>query len=249
MTPAPTSWTGDVGVTEAERLAARAVARLARPGAWLEAVDGGYLVRAAADRRRRPALRLDEAGFHVLAETPGLRPRAGGGWILRAQPSRRAAPPPGRPGVVLGARSASEAGGRTITHAVNLGESPLAWLARRRDAQGRPWLTPAEIAAAERLRMDVERAGLIGRLTMRWDGQPRGGGVRIDPAEQARAAKARVASALEAAGPGLREMLERVCLVGSALEAAERELSLPRRAGKTVLKLGLQRLAAHYRIG
>jgi hypothetical protein len=87
---------------------------------------------------------------------------------------------------------------------------------------------------------------------MDWSGMPRsgsGGGARLDPAERARAAKARVASALAAVGPGLREMLERVCLAGSALEAAERGLGLPRRAGKTVLKLALGRLATHYGIG
>ncbi len=57
-----------------------------------------------------------------------------------------------------------------------------------------------------------------------------------------------ILSAEEAAqiGAGLREILERVCLAGLSLEAAERELKLPRRSGKTVLKLALQRLAAHY---
>ena len=237
------------GATEAERLAERAAALLARPGAWLEAADGGYVVRAAADRRRRPALRLDEAAFAGLVETPGLRPRTGGGWTLRAPQARRPSPTAGRPGVTPGERAVAEPGGGVAVRAANLGESPLAWLARRRDPQGAPWLSPVEVAAAERLRMDVEQARLIGRLTMRWDGQPRGGGVPIEPAERARAAKARAAAALEAVGPGLRDMLERVCLVGSALEAAERELALPRRAGKTVLKLGLQRLAAHYRMG
>jgi hypothetical protein len=54
---------------------------------------------------------------------------------------------------------------------------------------------------------------------------------------------------LEAVGPGLREILEHVCFAGSALEAAERGLGLPRRSGKMVLKLALQRLAAHYGIG
>ena len=62
-------------------------------------------------------------------------------------------------------------------------------------------------------------------------------------------ARDRVRAALEAAGPGLAPMLERICIHGSALEAAERGLGLPRRSGKTVLRLGLQRLAAHYRIG
>jgi hypothetical protein len=41
-------------------------------------------------------------------------------------------------------------------------------------------------------------------------------------------------------------MLEHVCLAGTALDAAERSLGLPRRSGKTVLKLALQRLAKHY---
>jgi hypothetical protein len=49
-------------------------------------------------------------------------------------------------------------------------------------------------------------------------------------------------------GPGLREILERVCLMGSALEQAEAALKLPRRAGKRVLKLALQHLARHYRM-
>ena len=62
------------------------------------------------------------------------------------------------------------------------------------------------------------------------------------------AIRERIAGALAAVGPGLREILERVCLMGSALEAAERSLKLPRRAGKTVLKLALQRLARHYRM-
>jgi hypothetical protein len=86
---------------------------------------------------------------------------------------------------------------------------------------------------------------------MDWDAQPRstgGSGPRLDPALRARAAKDRIAAALAAVGPGLREMLERVCLAETALQVAERELGLPRRAGKTVLKLALQRLATHYRM-
>jgi hypothetical protein len=104
------------------------------------------------------------------------------------------------------------------------------------------------VAAAERLRNDHERCAVIGRLTMDWSGLPPLGR-RLDgdrPAERDRAAKQRLADALAAVGPGLREMLERVVLTGTALEAAERGLSLPRRAGKTVLKLALTRLADHY---
>jgi hypothetical protein len=237
-----------VSGADPERLAARAAAALARPGAFLEAAGEGYALRAGADRRRRPLMLLDEAGFHRLVEDVGLKRRAAGGWVLADAPAPPS-PPPGRPGVVLGERTVMQPDGARVARAANLCESPIAWLARRRDADGRPWLTPHEAAAGERLRDDFHRAGTVGRLTMDWSGMPSsgaGGGARLDPAERARAAKARVAAALAAAGPGLKEMLERVCLAGSALEAAERGLGLPRRSGKTVLKLALGRLAAHY---
>ncbi|HEX8570485.1 MAG TPA: DUF6456 domain-containing protein [Caulobacteraceae bacterium] len=236
---------------DAERAAERAARLLSRSGAWLAPEGGGYAVRADADRRRRPLMRLDEAGFRRLAREPGLKPRGEGWTVLAAVPD---AAPDGaaRPSVIDGERAVAEADGRVRSRRANLGESPIAWLARRRDAQGRPWLTAAEAAAGEKLREDFHLAGTIGRLTMAWDAAPRGGAARgpgLDPVERGMEAKRRVAAALEAAGPGLREMLEHVCLRGSALEAAERGLGLPGRSGKTVLKLALQRLAAHYRIG
>ena len=54
------------------------------------------------------------------------------------------------------------------------------------------------------------------------------------------------ARALEAAGPRLAPMLEAVCIRSSALQAAEGQLGLRRRQGKTVLKHALQALAEHY---
>lgn len=228
----------------------RAAALLARPDAWLEAAGGAYLLRVGPDRRRRPLLRLDEAAFADLAREPGLKPRGQGGYVLARQPSPAAAPA-ARPGVIEGERVVAEADGRLTTRRANLGESPIAWLARRRDPQGRPWLTPVQAAAGERLRDDFMRAGTLGRLTMAWDAGPRSRGGRgpgLEPAERARAAKDRIARALDAVGPGLREILERVCGAGSALDAAERTLGLPRRSGKTVLVLALDRLAGHYGI-
>jgi len=234
-----------------ERLAERAAGLLERDGAWLRAEGHGYAVRASDDRRRRSLMRLDEGAFAALARDPGLKARPGGGWVL-ARRGASAAPPPGRPGVIEGERLVTEPDGRTSPRRANLGESPVAWLARRRDADGNPWLTPAEAAAGERLREDFERAGYVGRTTLCWDAGPRAAGGRgpaLDPAERRVAAKARVRAALEAVGPGLKEIVERVCLTGTALEAAERGLNLPRRSGKALLKLALQRLAAHYRIG
>lgn len=239
-------------MNEAERVAARAVALLSRPGAVLEqAGPAGYAIRVNADRRRRPAMRLDAAAFAKLARDYGLGPLTDGGWRLTRVPQPTTAPPPGRPGFLPGEREIVGPDGRRTMRSVNLGESPIAWLARRRDSAGRPWLTPAEMAAAEKLREDYVGAGVVGRLTMAWDAGPRARGGRgpgQEPAERARAAKDRIARALAAVGPGLREVLERVCFTGSALEAAERDLGLPRRSGKTVLKLALQRLAAHYGI-
>ena len=239
-----------IGAYEAElealRLAERAMRLLTRPGAVVEAQGVGYGVRLGPSRRRAVMLTLDEAAFHVLAREATLKTRPQGGWIMasRSEPRR---PPPGRPGVIEADVPAPDGEG-TVRR--NLGESPIAWLARRRDGEGRPWLSPIEAAAGERLREDFERLGTQGRLTMRWDGSPRvdGGQPGLAPAERDQAARQRIARALEAVGPGLREILESVCLMGSALEAAERSLKLPRRAGKTVLKLALQSLARHYRM-
>lgn len=233
-----------------EHLALRAARLLARPGAVIEAAPLGYAVRFGPSRRRRPMLVIDETAFQVLVRLASLKPLARGGWSLVFAPPAKPAPPPGRPGVIEGEVILDEPGVGRAAFRANLGESPLAWLARRRDGKGRPWLEPVEAAAGERLREDFHRAGTVGRLTMNWDASPRsgGGGPRLDPAERARAAKDRIAAALNAAGPGLREILEHVCLAGTALEAAERSLGLPRRAGKTVLKLALQRLVVHYRM-
>ncbi|MGR4866193.1 DUF6456 domain-containing protein [Caulobacter sp. LARHSG274] len=228
---------------EAERLAGRAARLLQRPGALIEVKGLGYVVRFGP--RRRAMLSVDEAAFRVLLRDEALAPRREGGWCAVVRRSAPPAPPPGRPGVIEGERVVIEGSGQHVVLKANLGESPLAWLARRGG------LEPVEAAAGERLREDFQRAGSVGRLTMDWDAQPRsaGGGPRLDPALRARAAKDRIAAALEAVGPGLREMLERVCLAETALQVAERELGLPRRAGKTVLKLALQRLAMHYRMG
>lgn len=230
---------------DATRLAERAMRLLARPGAVIEAEGVGYGVRLGANRRRAVMLRLDEAAFRALARAATLRPRVQGGWTMAERPPATIAPPPGRPGVVEAEVVLPEAGGPVRR---NLGESPIVWLAKRRGPDGKPWLTPVEAAAGERLRDAFETLGTHGRLTMTWDARVGGGQPGLSPAERDHAARQRIAKALTAVGPGLREILERVCLMGSALDEAEKTLKLPRRAGKTVLKLALQRLAQHYRM-
>ncbi|MEH6663422.1 MAG: DUF6456 domain-containing protein [Brevundimonas sp.] len=227
---------------------------LARPEAWIEPgpEPGRYRLRLSPDRRRRPALTLDEAAFRDLAREPGLAVREGGGWKARAG----ALPPRpscgGRPGFVAGSRPVLAPDGTVRPRAVNLGESPVLWLARRKDASGRPWLSPAEVAAGEKLRADAELASLGPSLTMRWDALPRGGagqGAPAGPGERVLLARRRVQAALGAVAPGPRAVLERICIHGSSLQLAEQGLGLRRRQGKTVLKRALTDLARHYGIG
>jgi len=134
---------------------------------------------------------------------------------------------------------------RSVT--VNTVESPLGWL-RSRDLISR-----AQYDAGERLRADWERAQLSPRVTMSWDAAPMGrqrggsadapdlGGAQID-------AKRRFHEALDAAGPGLSDILWRVVCAGEGMRDAETALGWPARAGKLVLSLALDRLAKFYRI-
>ncbi|KQN80126.1 DUF6456 domain-containing protein [Sphingomonas sp. Leaf62] len=132
------------------------------------------------------------------------------------------------------------AGGRRVT--VNLRESPLDWLKARSLVDGR------QFEAGERLRGDFERASLGPQVTMRWDGAPRGSnGAAIDPSGRQVAAKARFDAAIAAVGPGLSDILWRTVCANEGLPAAEKALGWPARAGRLVLTLALDRLAAHYR--
>lgn len=228
---------------------------LARRGGWIDAAPEGYVLRVGRDRRVRILLTVDETVFRQLVRDPGLKTRVGGGWTpLSPAPSASApAPEPGRPGMIEGVRTVMEDTGAVTTRRANLGVSAIAWLARRTSPDGRGWLSPAEVAAADRLARDAETALRGSSVTMRWDALPRsgaGGDVsgRSGPGDAAMAAGRRVEEALATCGPA-RRLVEAVCLRSSALQAAEQELGLARRSGKILLKAGLRALADHYRIG
>ncbi len=125
---------------------------------------------------------------------------------------------------------------------VNLAESPLAWLVRRGH------VSAEQFEAGERLRTDFMLAGQAPRVTMRWDATPAGhrGGGGADPTIAQLSARQRFDAAVAAAGPGLADVLWRVVCVGEGMETAEKALGWPARAGKLVLMLALDRLAAHY---
>jgi len=132
--------------------------------------------------------------------------------------------------------------GRSVT--VNRAESPLTWL------RSRGLIDARQFAAGERLRAAYETASIAPSVTMRWTPRVDGGGQdALDPTVAQIAAKRRFDAAIAAAGPGLADILWRVVCAGEGLPAAERALSWPARAGRLVLTLALDRLAAHYEGG
>ena len=134
---------------------------------------------------------------------------------------------------------------RSVT--VNLAESPLGWLFARGH------VTRRQYDAGERLRLDWERAQLAPRVTMDWNSAPvargRGGSPPMpDPSNGQIDSRRRFDEAIAAAGPGLADILWRVVCSGEGMRDAETALGWPARAGKLVLTLALDRVAAYYRI-
>jgi len=130
---------------------------------------------------------------------------------------------------------------------VNLAESPLGWL------RARGIVSERQFDAGERLRSDWERAQLGPSVTMRWDAPPpgrtqRGAPQGSDPLTMQIDARHRFDAAVTEVGPGLSDILWRVVCAGEGMRDAEQALGWPARAGKLVLTLALDRLAAYYRV-
>jgi hypothetical protein len=133
---------------------------------------------------------------------------------------------------------------------VNDGESPLAWLARRKGRDGRTMISPNQFIAGEKLRADFTRGHLSPRVTSDWSaptgGRSRGPGGAGEMTDLVVASRQRVRLALEACGPEFSGLLMDVCCFLRGLEEVERERGWPLRSAKIVLQLGLDRLARHY---
>lgn len=134
---------------------------------------------------------------------------------------------------------------------VDEGESPLAWLARRRGRDGRAYVEPHQLQAGERLRADFTYANLMPSTTSNWaspmasarDGSA--GGV-AHLTDMMISARQRVHQALDAVGPEFAGLLLDVCCFLKGLEHIEAERRWPARSGKVVLQLALERLARNY---
>ncbi|MDB6177906.1 DUF6456 domain-containing protein [Paracoccus sp. Z330] len=140
--------------------------------------------------------------------------------------------------------------GKRRTARVNIAESPLLLLARRRDRDGKPFLSAGMVTAGERLREDFELAQMGPRVTQNWTGfltagidrSFNGGGYRGG----SESARDRVATALRELGPGMGDVVLRVCCYLEGIEMTERRLGWSARSGKIVLRLALMRLERHY---
>ena len=132
----------------------------------------------------------------------------------------------------------------------NLAESPLSVLGRKRDKDGVAYLAAELIEAGERLREDFELAQMGPRVAQNWDRfLTAGGRGQIAPGGQGQGpedARARVAKAMEALGPGLSDIVFRICCFLEGLETAEKRLGWSARSGKVVLRIALLRLRRHY---
>ncbi len=132
----------------------------------------------------------------------------------------------------------------------NLAESPVSALGRRRDKDGKPFLEADLVQAAERLREDFEAAQMGPRVTQNWDrfltAGDRGGFRPEAGGHGHSGARDRVALALRDLGPGLGDVVLRVCCFLEGIEAAERRMGWAARSGKIVLRIALMRLRRHY---
>ena len=128
-------------------------------------------------------------------------------------------------------------------------ESPLAWLSRRKNADGSPMLDPLYFAAGERLRADFERTGLRQRVTIDWErfGAGASSGRReMNLSDAMLSARQRIDKALAAVGPDMAGLLVDICCHLKGLDLVEQERGWPPRSAKLVLGMALARLAAHY---
>jgi len=131
---------------------------------------------------------------------------------------------------------------QTVT--VDEGESVLARLKQR------GLIDAVQFDAGEKFRRDFTLAQLMPRLgvdlTAPMIGGRRGQAAPASMTDTVLAAKQRFARAMQAAGPGLSDLLFDVCCHLRGLEDAERAFGWPNRSGRVVLRIALDRLADHY---
>ena len=276
--PAPES-TPAMPRSEVEREARRYLRRLSEPGSFLlvtpDASKGGIFCKANEHRKpiamllvstavefvREGWIRVWQRGaasirYRITDDGRSFLKRLLAEDALKRQPATgfaEAATPFLAQHQIPGERAImNPVTGEPQTLRINLGENPLGWLARRKGPDGLPFLSPDEVEAGERLRLDFEVAQIGPSVAQDWrkfltpGDRLAGTPVSRGPGEGPMAARDRVAKALASLGPGLSDAALRVCCFLEGLEACERRMGWSARSGKVVLKIALHRLAEHY---
>ena len=125
------------------------------------------------------------------------------------------------------------------------------WLVRMDPSWFAAFIDPELVDSAERIRQDFELAQMGPSVTQNWERFMSG---PVDESWSSAsshdgspaAARRRVAAALRDLGPGLGDVVLRVCCYLEGIEAAEQRMGWAARSGKIVLRIALQRLARHY---
>lgn len=237
------------------------VAALTRRGAYLQVTRDDAELYSDRNAFAAPLASLDMTAFQALASAEWIELNARGQWQLaktgrdavrRARSGALSDEPPIEPDLTpepITVRPTKRTG---MGSAVDR-DSPLDWLHRRRDRQGRPLLSVQAYDAGERLRADFWFAAMTPRVTASWspvssdrNAQRSAPGAGLDMSDNVLAAKERVRRALAVVGPELSGILIDVCCHEKGIEDAEREVGWPVRSGRIVLQLALERLARHY---
>lgn len=243
------------GPMELDRAGLRILRFLAGGDArMLPAASPGILLLESAGKG---ALAIEAAGLALL-ESRALVARRGdalglaaaGRAALRHHAARRAEPLLA-PRCEPAAATVETASGHQRV-ALNVAESPLALLYRRKGKDGKPFVDAREFRAGERLRADYTRGQIMPRLGVNWSsvgsaGRRCGGAGGIgNLTDAALAARRRVETALAAVGPELSGILVDICCFLKGMEQVEVERGWPARSAKVVLKSALGALARHY---
>jgi Domain of unknown function (DUF6456) len=136
--------------------------------------------------------------------------------------------------------------------AVNMEESPLAGLMRRKAADGSSFLCQSQFDAGECIREDFTRAQLMPRTSTNWqaaitfDKQAGGENGIENVTNSVVVARARYHGAMNALVGDLSGVVVDICCFLKGFEQVERERGWPKRSAKFMLKAALTTLANHY---
>ena len=132
---------------------------------------------------------------------------------------------------------------------INLKESPLMWLARRRNSRGVTHISATQLLAGERLRRDYTQAGMTPKMSADLSGLPKAGShnrAGLNESERMLDARQRLREALAACSKAEADLLLDLCCFLKPLDEVERSHGFRARTGKQALGKALNRLARHY---